>query len=1026
MIRPKNRQREKSDRGFNRFIILFFFLFLFRPISVLAQVPGGEEISPPSGEVWEVYCYGNGDTMAAVFEGLALILQGGTISALVKLAVFAGLVVMLGYMAFGLLTQGPYRVMLTPLQGVALAAITFFMFTARADVAIFDRHKPFEGTTVVQNVPFFAAFPASVFSRLGDKLVEKFEEAFMPLLNTGEEFTVRKHGFGFGPSLLDTVSHSVPMDANFLNNLAFYIDRCVRFEMESLYGKKRNWNEVFKGQSLDDLLKSYNRAIEITITEPACPDLSDVTVPCPTLYEECIKPVLLGQQSSVMNDLKEEIARAKKIDRPTLDGIINELTGTVLGYTSVSASEFWAAVVANNIFADTFFESPAGSLGYANALYQANTTWETAGKFLKNLLPEIRSIFEILLYSFSVFLPLIFFTFRLKALLTYFSTALWLQLWGVAYAVGNFIAIDRLMKLKESIADCGVGIYCLAAIKNQTAYSLASSYLPITLGIILLAGLIYGGEYAFLKASSTVTGEVTARGMEGAGQAADFQKTGSLTGTYQRAAQEGMTGIGEYASREAFMRPVYYWSKLEGDWGLEMKSPGYSTFDAGTWQMRIGQDKSGESTGEAVLNLPTGTRISGTYDPYSGKVKELIAVKSPIYQVKRTTQFSDEWVRRQVESDSEVRQLDEVRKKEWKEAENAAAKSLYEMHESLKDEHGQVDTNAYARNIATAFNLEERKARELAERAEKAIQQGHVSRGDKYVGLDFSGSGSARVSLPGEAITGLKAAISGSLGGKLGYQHHWINETGKTSQTSTSTGKTTSTITSTEDSITERSGISTENLEQRFREIGLSEKNARETAKEIGEAWAAEKAYKETFSKKFELAKDYATKLALSEEFQTDVTRSVLWEASRKFWTDYGLTWIAIKKADEYLSSGGAESIREEMLKKEAEKRMGEKLGEFLKEHPVSANVDKALTEGEGIKAEVKARRGESETPKEAQGFQEKYEKRKEEMEQAQKEREAEIQAEREKVEEQFRERKEEGEKITESPKNPHEPKKFW
>ena len=945
--------------------------------------------------------------MAAVFEGLALLLQGGTIGALVKLAIVAAMVVLFGYMAFGLMSAGPYRVMLTPFQGLFIAAVTFFMFTAKADVAIYDRYNPFGGTTVIENVPFFAAFPASVFSRIGDKMVEKFEEVFMPILGTSDDLAVQSHGFGFGPSLLNTVSQSVPLDANFLRNLAFYIDRCVGFEMESLYGQKRDWNVVLKGQSLDDILESYNRAVEITITEPACPDISDETVPCPDLYTQCIKPVLLGQQSDIMEKLKNSTAEAKGIDRATLDSIMNELVTTVLGYSSISTNEFWAAVVANNVLDETLFENPAGSLGYAQAVYSANTTWESAGRFLKELLPEIRSIFEILLYSFSVFLPLVFFTFRLKALMTYLATALWLQLWGVAYAVGNFIAIDKLMKLQSTIADCGVGIYCLDAIKMQTAYSLAASHLPVTLGILLLGGLIYGGEYAFIKGTTMVTGDVTAKGMEGAGQASDFQKTGSMAGTHHRAVYEGMSGIAEYSSRQAFMKPVYFMGGAGGESGMVASYPGYKRLETSAFSAWW------DDKGHGIINMRgTGGKYEVQFDPGSGMPSKVIAASSPMFSAMMTGSISESLAKEAAMESTETVQARKKWEREVREAEAAVAKSLYEMHEASRTESGHVDTSAYARRIGHAFGLEEKKARELAEKAEKAFEKGysrqHGWRADIEGGVKGEYSGGLVGALISK-VTGLKGGIYGKVGGGHGWS--WAHRTDQKSATSTTAGKTASTGISDRDTSSESSTTEAQDIERTLKESGVSEKTAQETAREIREAWEAEREYDETYSEQLSEAKRYLKDLKASDEYKANITREMVGDT-----LDYSVPWVAgIRKADMELSSGSA---------KEKVQQIRERIKEEIKDrldHPVSDRVEREIREAEKLKAEAPKAETRPAFPEKE------YRERKEGIERDLEERRRKTEAEREKMDKHFRERKEEVEKqkSPKSPKPPSEPEDF-
>jgi len=527
-------------------------------------IPQGTRIEPPSGAVWEVYCYGNGRTMAAVFEGLSMLLMGGTIGGLVKLAAFIGLVILIGYMAMGLAMGGFNRVYISPFTGLAMLGLAFFGFTARADIAVVDRNSSYY--EVIQDVPFFIAAPAHIFSRMGDKLAEVVEQAILPVLTTEEELAFRMHGFGIGPATLQSTINVLPKDAEFLRALAVYTQECVKLDMESVYGTKRDWNVVFAAQDLDDLFGSELNWAEVTIDLDECPGISGVPTPCSIVWSSCLRPMLFADRGTVMDELEEEIADGLGLQPREYRNILNEIAANFLGYTSVQANHLLAASVAASVMDRTLFQHQVGELAYGYAVYQGVTTWEAIGRFIRDLLPEIRTILEVLLYSFSIFVPFVFFFFRIRTLMTYLASILWIQLWPVAYVVGNFIALQKLLPLERITELYGVGLYALPVLHAQAQYALASSHLPVLLGIMVLGGVVYGGEYALIRGVVQATGHLSATATQAAGEAAAVERVAARAGVWQRAMYQSQLtgepvatgGIAEMAARAAFFEPKPY------------------------------------------------------------------------------------------------------------------------------------------------------------------------------------------------------------------------------------------------------------------------------------------------------------------------------------------------------------------------------------------------------------------------------------------------------------------------------------
>jgi len=707
-------------------------------------IPQGTRIEPPSGAVWEVYCYGNGRTMAAVFEGLSMLLMGGTIGGLVKLAAFIGLVILIGYMAMGLAMGGFNRVYISPFTGLAMLGLAFFGFTARADIAVVDRNSSYY--EVIQDVPFFIAAPAHIFSRMGDKLAEVVEQAILPVLTTEEELAFRMHGFGIGPATLQSTINVLPKDAEFLRALAVYTQECVKLDMESVYGTKRDWNVVFAAQDLDDLFGSELNWAEVTIDLDECPGISGVPTPCSIVWSSCLRPMLFADRGTVMDELEEEIADGLGLQPHEYRNILNEIAANFLGYTSVQANHLLAASVAASVMDRTLFQHQVGELAYGYAVYQGVTTWEAIGRFIRDLLPEIRTILEVLLYSFSIFVPFVFFFFRIRTLMTYLASILWIQLWPVAYVVGNFIALQKLLPLERITELYGVGLYALPVLHAQAQYALASSHLPVLLGIMVLGGVVYGGEYALIRGVVQATGHLSATATQAAGEAAAVERVAARAGVWQRAMYQSQLtgepvatgGIAEMAARAAFFEPKPY----------SFSDP---VLGAGEIVHRLGTSRVTTAYGTWEWSREAGGgrgRVAEVGWIGHGEESTLTHFSATAASQRLSEQYGEAWLQRQAEEVQRVREARRAYQRETTVGLQQTALLLMGTYLRSQRATEAATVEPFARALHEQWGRDQEYARAFAEEFHKAHRI--------YAGLDLDSAGTLLGKAAGRYFLGLR------------------------------------------------------------------------------------------------------------------------------------------------------------------------------------------------------------------------------------------------------------------------------
>jgi conjugal transfer mating pair stabilization protein TraG len=149
--------------------------------------------------VFEIYAYGNVDTLTGIFNAIAAIMGGADYFGLIRTIAVTGVLVAA---AAGLFTPGRFHGWAW-FMGFML--LYHALFLPKVDVVIVDKLGG-QAPVAVGNVPIGIAFFGHSTSKIGDVLTRLFETAFQvipaPDAQLPNELTYQKNGVLFGNRLI--------------------------------------------------------------------------------------------------------------------------------------------------------------------------------------------------------------------------------------------------------------------------------------------------------------------------------------------------------------------------------------------------------------------------------------------------------------------------------------------------------------------------------------------------------------------------------------------------------------------------------------------------------------------------------------------------------------------------------------------------------------------------------------------------------------------------------------------------------
>jgi conjugal transfer mating pair stabilization protein TraG len=474
--------------------------------------------------MFEIYAYGNVDTLTGVFNAIAAIMGGDDYFGLIKTVAVTGVLVA----AFaGLFTPGRFHGWAW-LMGFMF--LYYALFLPKADVVIVDKLGS-QTPVVVSNVPIGVAFFGHYTSKVGDVMTRFFETAFQVIPTTNaklpSELAYQKNGVMFGNRLIQASRRANIADPQLRTDLIAYVYNCTFYDLQD-----GTIDPATFSQSTDiwALMGTPNPARFSTYGNPVQVDT------CPNVY------------TYLANRLPAEVARARamlafqlnpSIDATTAQGVIDSQIEQAYYKTKIATAAQGAADLLRqnimiNLVQDTSsivgqkINDPASVMiatARANATASINSSFLTMGKVAEQALPLIRNVIEAIIYAVFPFVFLLFLLAQGRglgmALKSFVLSLVWIQLWPPLYAILNYVATLASAKNLEAAARMGTAAQGLALETAASIYHGAISdqavagYMVISIPIIATA-IIKGGEVAFQAVTgvgpiqSAVSGESSA------------------------------------------------------------------------------------------------------------------------------------------------------------------------------------------------------------------------------------------------------------------------------------------------------------------------------------------------------------------------------------------------------------------------------------------------------------------------------------------------------------------------------------
>ena len=474
--------------------------------------------------MFEIYAYGNVDTLNGVFNAIAAIMGGGDYFGLIKTVAVTGVLVA----AFsGLFMPGRFHG-----WGWLFGFLFLYhvLFLPKADVVVVDKLGS-QPPVVIGNVPLGVAFFGHITSKVGDVMTRFFETAFQVIPAPGaqlpSELAYQKNGVMFGNRVIQSSRNVNVADPQLRTDLIAFVYNCTLYDLQD-----GTIDPAAFGQSTDiwTLMGNPNPARFSTFGNPVQIDT------CPKVY------------AYLANRLPAEVARARAVLafqlNPSLDpaaaqGVIDSQVEqayykTKIATAAQSAADLLRQNIMLNLVQDTSsivgqkINDPASVMiatARANATASINSSFLTMGRVAEQALPLIRNVIEAIVYAVFPFVFLLFLLAHGRglglAIKSFVLSLVWIQLWPPLYAILNYVATLASARALEAAAKMGAGAQGLALETASSIYYGAISdqavagYMVISIPIIATA-IIKGGEVAFQAVTgvgtmqSTVSGEANA------------------------------------------------------------------------------------------------------------------------------------------------------------------------------------------------------------------------------------------------------------------------------------------------------------------------------------------------------------------------------------------------------------------------------------------------------------------------------------------------------------------------------------
>jgi len=631
-------------------ILSISFVFLF-PSSVCAA--------------YEIYAYGSGDFLAAIFNGIAMLASSGMITGLVKIALILVLLyILLGPVMSSLggkAVQGVGQFhggegLIAMITVAITAAIAMAVFLGpKTEVAIIDKVDPSQ-SQIVANVPFPNAVIAHMMSSVGDVIGREFETVF----SLPDTLQFRNGGVALGAKYTDSLTDIYPPSSSttdlpsyahlITQSLREYYVKCVFPNFASLDGTAGP-----KTTALDALFTTPDMMTQLK--DPLYRDVNTIILaPNDTGEATCDEAIDLidnmwnTQYPAWEKDIETKLSANAGVSGVSGSTTINigsgiltqDIISRYFSASTVDTRTVLKNIAAINLLRDSvqsylMWNGVPSASAYSVAKRTTVSGLLTAARFFNALVHTMRNIFEGLIYGFSVFLPVAVVLAGPRALVTYGKIALWLQLWVPFYVILNLYADIEIRRVLSNL-------FITQVAKSPTMVTLdkIAEQVELTLGYIgslaplvptLAWAVVSGGAYAITRGVASivaVTGTASAVGGEVVGK-------GNLAMGNKSFANESFGGSSVISSQYAFTKGITdfsalkNWSDRTGQSGSDiLKSAGIMGHGGGAMLPALaGAAAGGDKIGlvaqkQGIIKIATpGGPTSVTYDPESNRIVQI-------------------------------------------------------------------------------------------------------------------------------------------------------------------------------------------------------------------------------------------------------------------------------------------------------------------------------------------------------------------------------------------------------------------
>jgi conjugal transfer mating pair stabilization protein TraG len=406
-------------------------------------------------ETLEILTYFNVETLWLTFNSLALLMRHPATQTMFYIAFMFSIVV------FVLTTY--YNKDLTFFKWFAQTFLIVAILIGPSVRTVITDRGGVEPPRTVDNVPWFPAYMAYIFSNTMSRMTELTEEFF----NIPDDINSTANGISFGQRIIRRATE-MPFVTKFLQiDIDQYMKECALYDirdgiidLDAIEKSTDAWSDIFANPHPSRFV-----AFGIGTNNPQ-------TYTCTQAATNLI-PRINNEATLALTKLGKEIYPGAASDTAARTSLSNALgAGSNFLYRSgQSAADLMKQNLFNQVWREVGSnvasltgaapETISANLAAAEAAYKQNTIGNVLRILGEEAIPMLRNWIEALMY---IFFPLMIFALifmspdaQRKAITNYIKTILWLNTWPIAFAAINFMALVYLrQKLRSYGLDAGV------------------------------------------------------------------------------------------------------------------------------------------------------------------------------------------------------------------------------------------------------------------------------------------------------------------------------------------------------------------------------------------------------------------------------------------------------------------------------------------------------------------------------------------------------------------------------------------